>query len=765
MHSYEETLDFLAQAVGILSECQTELGVLTTAAETKKIILKSMGYPAETQAEAMASLQKLREEDFRRAMQPISVERKSRKYADLYVVMPSVTPFDAVLHLDLTTESGTTRAYDIPYEQTRDGEREEIDGTVMEQRWFTIELPDEYGYHTLTASGVDGIPDGAEMILAVVPDQCYRPDFITRENRPWGFPAQLYALTSKNSWGIGDFSTLKALMKTAGKTGASLVGINPVNTLFNASALGISPYYSTSRLFLNDLYIGIEDVDGYKECAALQKWVKSAAFKKQLAAVRASGTVDYPAVSAIKQKALRMLFDDFKAKEMLPKTDVYAAFKAFCVERGDDLYHLALYQALTAKMEAEQAAKEREAKEKAAKAAKSKTAKTKSAKSASEAQAAEKPAPDWRKTYADCDGDAAEEFAEENSDDILYYMYVQWLAAKQFKEAADSAQKAGLDIGLYQDLAVGVATQSAETWAHPDLFLKRLSVGSPPDMFSATGQKWGLAAMNPRRMRQDGYAFYRRILSENMKTAGALRIDHVMGLARLYLIPDGMTGAYLKYPFEELTGIVALESHRHKCMVIGEDLGVVPSFFRESMAQAGMLSFRIFRYQRGDRGAFLPPESYPEIALTAAGTHDMPTLCGFWTGEDIDRGEKMGVIADPQAARAARLDERRDMVWSFAKSGRWFVDSDNFDAEIAGEQIPEKLTQTVYRHLASTPSMLFLAQLEDILNQKEQMNFPGTVDQYPNWQYKLSVPVEELADDPRMKSVCAVIRAERNGKK
>ena len=733
MYSYEETLDYLAEVAGILPECLTDVGVLKTTRETKQVILKSLGLPADTLEEAQQSLEKLHETNFRRALPPVAVERKSNRFADLYVVLPSVTAFDSVLTVTIDLESGTTRKINVPYEETREGERAKIDGVVMEQRWFTFELPEEYGYHVLTVDGVDGLPEnGRQMTLVVVPDKCYCPEFVSQDNRPWGFPAQLYALSSQKSWGIGDFSSLKVLMNTAGKLGASLVGINPVNTLFNSSALSISPYYSTSRLFLNTLYISIEDVEGFTDCAAVQKYVSSAAFKKKLAAARKSKTVDYATVQELKQKALHLLFDDFLKNHMALKTKTYLEFKDFSLDQGDDLYFLAIYQALSDFY-------------------------TKKGVKGGFLS--------WDEKYHNPHNEAVTEFAEKHTEEVMFYMYVQWLAAKQFKDAAQNKEDAGLNIGLYQDLAVGVATESAETWAHADVFLKRLSVGSPPDMFNAFGQKWGVAAMNPQKMREESYAFYRKILSMNMKTAGALRIDHVMGLARLYLIPDGLPGAYLKYPFEELTGIVALESWRHKCMVIGEDLGVVPSFFRESMAAAGMLSFKIFRYQRGENGAFMAPESYPEIALTAAGTHDMPTLCGFWTGEDIDTGVRLGLISDEQAAKQARLAERRDMVWSFAKSGRWFVDSDSFEQEITGKKIPEKLTLTVYRYLASAPSLLFLAQLEDILNQTEQMNFPGTVDQYPNWQYKLSVAAEDLADDERVREICAVIREQRNKKK
>ena len=727
---YEHTVDVLAEKVGILPEFTVECGRMVTPFETKKTILGELGYPVDTPASAAASLKKFEEKDFTRALPPVTVVRKSAKKAEIPVSVYVETGDKAAVSWTVTTEtghktSGKVRCADMKLVKTR-----KINTISMQVRLLKLILPNEYGYHTLEVSAETVLPEkGRSMPLIVVPDKCYMPDFITPENRPWGFPAQLYALSSENSWGIGDFSSLKALMRSSGVLGASFVGINPVSTLFHVSPVFTSPYYAISRLFLNALYISVVDVPEFRDDKELQFRLMTPAFKKKLADAQNADKVDYAAVAALKKQAFLMMFDAFEKKHAAKKTARAKAFDRFCAEAGEDLKNLAVYQALADDFYAKGKGVGFSA---------------------------------WGEAYAAPDKPVVVKFAADHERDVRYYMYLQWLAAEQFADVAKTREEAGLALGLYQDLAVGVALESAETWAHADIFLKRLSVGSPPDMFNIHGQKWGVAAMNPEKMRETAYAFYRRILQTNMKTAGALRIDHVMGLARLYLIPDNSQGAYLAYPFEDLIGIIALESVRHKCMVIGEDLGVVPSFFREKITEAGMLSFRIFRYQRAMNGAFLKPHEYPETALTAAGTHDMPTLPGFWTGEDISTGSRLGLIADENAIRHDRENERRAMVEAFSRVGRWFIAPDAFDDEISGRKIPVKLTETVYRYLASTPSKLFLAQLEDILDQTAQMNFPGTVDEYPNWRIKLAVKAEDLADHPKMKAVCAIIRAERN---
>ena len=365
----------------------------------------------------------------------------------------------------------------------------------------------------------------------------------------------------------------------------------------------------------------------------------------------------------------------------------------------------------------------------------------------------------WGKAYASPDTEASRRFALKNADEIRFYKFMFWIADRQFNKASEACKEAELGVGLYQDLAVGVACDSAETWGNQDLFATELSVGSPPDMFNANGQQWGVAPMRPDVMRDEAYLSYRRILSANMKRAGAVRIDHVMGLVRLFCIPHKERGAYIGYNTDDMIGIVALESHRNKCLVVGEDLGVVPSFFREMLEKADILSFRVFRFEQLYDGRYKPLYYYPETALVSAGTHDIPTLAGYWSGADIEKMKEIGMLSEEQSkqAKEARYKDRFAVVEALAQTGRWFVDPKHFDDEINGRTLPKRFIEMLYSYLATAPCRLLLVQLEDLLEQPEQINMPGTNEEYPNWRYKLSQTVSELRDNEKIRHICSII--------
>lgn len=726
-------LDQLADLTGILPEYEADAGIFKTNEATKRALLKAMGLPADTEQQAEHSLTLMLNRPYERALPAVFVVHCE----DGEVRIPvSIAAHDSpvMLHWSVKMENGhvyggVASVDDMPVFQTR-----EINGRMMERREFSLPVPQEWGYHCLAVQA-DGLPEnGREMTLVVAPQKCYMPDFITDQYRPWGFPLQLYSLRSEKNWGIGDFSDLKQTVYMSAEFGAGIVGINPINTLFATKPETASPYYSSSRLFLNPLYIDVDAVPEAAQCDALKKYKASKNFKEKLKQARASDLVDYTLVSEIKNKALELLYADFIKNnvEVEHPTERGRALMEFCQAGGKDLKNMAIYQALAESF-----------------AAKGVLGGFRS----------------WGDDYSHPDNKAVSVFAEKNADRVGYFMYQQWIADEQFKSAAKACDEAGLSIGLYQDLAVGVACESTETWSAQNLFPPEISVGSPPDIFNPNGQEWGVAPMLPAAMTGEAYASYRKILVANMQNAGAVRIDHVMGLARLFWIPKTASGAYVAYPFKDLVGIVALESHRNRCLVVGEDLGVVPSFFREALEQAGILSFRVFRYERKHDGSYIPPEHYPKLALVAAGTHDMPTLPGFWMGSDVEIAHDLGIYEDSakmMEAYAARTLERRAIIEALSRVGRWFMSPERFEEELYGRELPNKMVEYVYRYLASTPSRLFLPQLEDILEQTDQMNVPGTSTEYPNWRHKLSKTIEELRTDERMQRICAVLRETRS---
>lgn len=719
---YSQTVDVLAEKAGILPEFEADGGIYTTSFETKKALLNALKFPVKTAKEAQESLRAVLEKPYKTALPPVAVISVEKKIAEITVTFASGHESDP-LSFEIIQEngdvvSGQKISADLPITDSL-----VIEETEYEHRRLTIDLPAQTGYHTLRVSGA-ALPDqGREMALIVVPEKCYMPETMQQGARPWGFPIQLYALRSKRNWGIGDFSDLKEMIGVAKSFGADIVGINPINVAFMAKPETASPYYSSCRLFLNPLYIDVGAVPEAEKCAALQKYIQSKPFVSALKKVRTERLVNYKAVAKLKKKAFELLFEDFKNAT----DDRRAAFESFCKKGGRDLQTAALYQVLADYF-----------------VGKKKSFGFKS----------------WGKQYASPDTPASLKFAEEQAEKITYYKYLFWLADEQFQAASAESDNQGLAVGLYQDLAVGVAGESAETWGNQELFATGLSIGSPPDMFNANGQEWGVAPMRPDVMRDEAYVSYRKVLTANMKRAGAVRIDHVMGLARLFCIPKGEKGAYLRYNVNDLIGIVALESHRNKCLVVGEDLGVVPSYFREILEKAGILSFRVFRYEQTNEGQYKPLSVYPKTALIAAGTHDMPTLTGFWSSADIETAKEIGLMGGDgryEQAQALRMKDRYAMVETLAARGLWFISPAAFDEEISGQKVPPRLTEVLYSYLASAPCCLLLVQLEDILGQKEQMNVPGTNREYPNWRCKLPKMTENLYNDENMKRICGVI--------
>jgi len=342
---------------------------------------------------------------------------------------------------------------------------------------------------------------------------------------------------------------------------------------------------------------------------------------------------------------------------------------------------------------------------------------------------------------------------------------LQWQTELQRATVAQSARRSGLAIGLYTDLAVSIDRGGAEAWAEQHLYAIGASVGAPPDIFNVKGQDWGLPPMIPQCLRESGYAPFIATLRANMRNAGALRIDHVMGLLRLYWVPSGATpaaGAYVRYPLDDLLGLLALESERHRCLVIGEDLGTVPDEVRAALERNDVLSYRVLLFERDAAGNFNAPSQYPEAALATASTHDLPTLAGWWEGHDIALRAAHGHLgpqADLAAQMAERVRDRGQLLGALARAGL-LPDATPLDPHAVPTLTPA-LAIALQLFLARTPSTLLVVQPEDVFGVREQANLPGTVTEHPNWRRKLPVPLEEVAPDGRLHALAAHIASER----
>jgi len=513
--------------------------------------------------------------------------------------------------------------------------------------------------------------------LIVVPDQAYVPPELDRASM-WGIAAQLYSLRSSANDGIGDFSDLARLATSAARAGASTIALNPLHQGHLTNPAAASPYAPLSRRYLNALSI---DVRG----AAREFGVSLSDFDTR--ALRDAPLVDYPAVAAYKREALERCFD------ALAERRPWAGFADADPHLRDVARYEAIMDVLTTLDDEIYGWR------------------------------------DWPHELRDRRNVAVDRFAAQHASRVEFYIFVQWLADRQLSAAADAAH--ALPLGLYRDLAVGVDLNSADVWCDPDAYVLGLSVGAPPDPLNVAGQNWGLPPLHPRVLRERRYEPFIDLLRANMRHAGVLRIDHVMGLKRLFCIPRACPegGAYVNYDFDAMLGIVALESVRNRCMIVGEDLGTVPEGFRERTSAARIFSCRVLLFEREWDGAFRAPDAYPQDAVASTGTHDLPTLAGFLNGAD-------------DATRERLLD---------ALVGAGCLEPD------AGNQLTALLV-AAYRYLARARSRLLLLPLEDAIGSTEQVNVPGTVDERPNWRRKLSVPIEDLMQHPICSAIVGALR-------
>jgi malto-oligosyltrehalose synthase/4-alpha-glucanotransferase len=575
------------------------------------------------------------------------------------------------------------------------------------------------GYHRLTILHAGTV--AAESLIVVAPPVCYRPAAVRGEGRVWGAVAQVYALRSQRNWGIGDFTDLRTVLEQWAHRGAAIVGVNPLHALFPHNPAHASPYSPSSRLFLNVLFIDVEAVEDFRECEEATNEVFSAPFQARLKKLRETPLVDYPAVAETKFAVLERLYSHFRVRHLSAGTARAKGFRAFQAEGGEHLWRHGLFEALQEHFHRED------------------------------------PSvwgwPVWPAPYRNPDSHEVARFADEHAVRVEFYQYMQWQAELQLAQVGRRSFELELGVGLYADLAVSIDRGGAEAWANQDLYAVTASVGAPPDDFNLAGQNWGLPPLRPERLRQVAYAPLIATLRENMRHAGALRIDHVMGLARLFWIPEGKSpgdGAYVHYPFADLLGIIALESHRNQCMVIGEDLGTVPDEVREALSAYGILSYRLLFFERNGAGEFRPPAEYPADALVAASTHDLPTLAGYWEGSDLLLRDQLGLIpveAQRQSRVVERAQDRARLLLAIEREG--LLPQGATVNPVSMPSMTPEFVRSVHIYLARTPAKILVLQPEDVLGMREQVNLPATTDEHPNWRRKLELDLERFGDDER----------------
>jgi len=598
-----------------------------------------------------------------------------------------------------------------------------------------LPLPDDLdlGYYDLTLkvrSG--GREESGRVRLIAAPPQAYAPAWLEEGRRAWGFNLPLYALRSRANWGMGDFADLKEVVRWAGSLGAAFVGVNPLHAAGGRASADPSPYSPTSRIFLNVLYLSLEAAPEMAACRPARELVASPEFQDAKARLASASLVDYGEVSGLKNRVLKLLYENFCADHGAPgaplRTDRGQEFARFVAAGGESLARFGQFSALVDHFHQD----------------------------------------DWRRwpgPYQHPGNPAVAEFAREHENEVRFYQYGQWLAAAQLGQVCQEAQNQGLPFTLYEDLALGSSPGGFDTWAHQELFARGAAIGAPPDAFNPQGQDWGLPPLIPERLRASGYQLFIDTLRANLPPGGMLRMDHVMGLFRLLWIPPGVEaarGAYVNYPARELMAILALESVRRRALIIGEDLGTVPSRIRRELGKSGVLSYRVFYFERDGNGHFLAPQAYPARAMATVTTHDLPTLTGFWQGHDLALKRRLNLYPEGSLAEtdaAAREIDRRLLLEGLRHRGV-LPEGAALHRE-DGDPCPVELREAVLEYLAQSKAALMEVRLEEVFGVAGQQNLPGTHKQHPNWRLKLPLTLDQMEQSPEPARLAARLNKAR----
>lgn len=698
--------------------------------KTRASLLRAVGVEARNDAEIERALDAYQRAQWERILPAVQVVTVSDGPLQIPLHVPE-TLADKTFQWTLQLENGREQTGHAIPSGLPIVEQQRIGNSSWRQcdLELTVEVP--LGYHQLRveAEGVETV----RMNLIIVPPSCYQPTALADGGCLWGPEVQLYALRSEHNWGIGDFTDLNHLIALAAENGAGIVGISPLHALFPQRPAHASPYSPSSRQFLNTLFIDVEAIAEFRESGKAQRLVRSDAFQARLRSLRTTELVNYANVAGAKTEVFEILFQHFSDHHLTPGTERAKAFRDFQQEKGDALFRHTLFEALQEHF--------------------------------SRLKPGIQGWQSWPANYRNPASKIVAAFAASHAQRVEFYQYLQWQAQLQLQAVGHRSWELGLGVGLYQDLAVSIDPSGAEAWANQALYALDANIGSPPDEYNLKGQDWGLPPPIPDRLREAGYAPFIATLRANMCVTGALRIDHVMALMRLYWVPKGNAiadGSYIRYPLQDLLGIVALESQRNRCLIIGEDLGTVPAEIPEAMKRLGILSCRLFLLEKDPDGKFRPPEAYPKHSLVALTTHDLPTLAGLWQGKDLQLRKALQLFPTErhhEQQLIKRAEDRARLL--LALEHQQLLPEGLGSDPVKVPEMTQELACAIHRYLARAASQVMTIQMEDVFLQTEQVNLPGTSEQYPNWQRKLTLSLEYWADDPGVRRCFDAMREER----
>lgn len=723
----DSLLDQLSRQCGIGDAYHNWRGELMWVSRgTKTAILAAMGCPTGDATAIQELLHDRETARWRTLLPPVAVLHPGRFALTVAVAEDELErPLDWYLRLEGGGEwRGRVRAGDL-VEQ----ERRELDG-----RWQTrrvLALPEQlpHGYHSLRVCVEHGAcADGA---LIVAPGASFEPPALREGRRLWGVAVQLYTLRSAGSWGIGDFADLEDVVRRCAPYGAAFVGLNPLHALFPGNPWHFSPYSASSRHFLNVLYIAVEKLPEFAECAAAQQRVAAPAFQAELARLRATPNVDYPGVACAKLPILELLFGHFRREHLARGTERASAFRAYLAERGEWLRLHALHDAIDETLRAQDGARYWGW-------------------------------PVWPEALRDPAGAGVRDFEAEHRERVEYYAWLQWLADAQLGDVQRIARELGMPIGLYGDYAVGVNPSGSETWSDQALYRKGAGLGAPPDALALKGQDWGIPPLDPNVLVAEQYRPFRNLIGANMRHFGALRLDHVMALFRQWWVPVGLgatDGGYVHYPLDDLMSVLALESERYSCLVVGEDLGTVPPEMSHAMGERAVYSYRVLLFEKHPDGRFKQPAEYPRRAIATVTTHDLPTLKGYWSASDIELRRRLALYpSDEVCAMVAdeRVRDRRALLAALAAE-----DLRPADCDESAQAYGATLSRAIHEFLARSNAGLVVVQAEDLIGMADPVNVPGTSDEHANWQRKMNRDVASIFGDADVQRLLESVAAAR----
>ncbi|MCX8031005.1 MAG: 4-alpha-glucanotransferase [Thermodesulfovibrionales bacterium] len=715
MKSRNELIDELASLCGIVFEYWDFLGIKhVTSQETKEAILKAMKFKIDTAEDILTEIIKIYDKPWLSMIEPVKVISQHDQPFRIPIHIPVEESKENSISISclIENEQHETEVLNFYSESINILEQKWINGV----RYIKLEIFDrisrEIGYYNIT---IKCFIDSKEILgrfkLIIAPDSCYLPEYFEKENKKlWGITCNLYSIKSKRNWGCGDFTDLKVLTKWLSDLGGDFIALNPLHATLNLAPYDISPYSPTSRLFKNFIYLDILSVPDILESEEAQALIQEDTFKEELKKITTNDLIDYTSLAQLKENLLRTTFKNFYKNHFINSSVRGQAFQSYIEKEGTPLLYFALYQSIYNDIKIN----------------------------------------DWRQWDLEKQKPTDDNFknlVEQYNDEILYHSYVQWLIDEEIKKISNTLKKTML-IGLIFDLAIGSTITGSDVWHYQDIFALNMNVGAPPDDFNPTGQDWGFPPLIPHLLKENQYELFIQTIRKTMKNAGAIRIDHALGLFRLFWIPQGKLpaeGAYVSYPSSDLLRIIALESIRNKTFVIAEDLGTVGENVYDRLQDFNMLSYKILYFERNyPDPSFKPPWAYPQKALCAVTTHDLATCRGFWLAKDIEVKKELGLYLNEERYIKHLNDRYRDKELLLKALYEQNILSDNYVELLQQIDMPKELCLAIYEYLAKAPCFLVSVSLDDILGTINQQNLPGIVEGYPCWRQKTPISLEEI---------------------